>query len=117
MSSKNPSHLSIQSVDLSSLGASVSFATCPHNEYFVYILNPPVSPAIVKNGLAFGVQTSDEFPLWSYQALSFKDPEKYVTNPSPRYWLLWPGVLIMLLYSFADVMISLGSILISEFFC
>ncbi|KAF9460024.1 oligopeptide transporter [Collybia nuda] len=70
-----------------------------------------ISPALVKNGLAFGVQTSEEYPLWSYQALSFSDPEKYVTTPSPRYWLLWPGVLIMLLYSFADVMISMGAIL------
>ena len=39
--------------------------------------------------------------------MSFKDPEKYVTAPSPRYWLLWPGVLMMLLYSFADVVMSL----------
>ncbi|KAF8893097.1 OPT oligopeptide transporter protein-domain-containing protein, partial [Infundibulicybe gibba] len=71
-----------------------------------------IAPTIVKNGLAFGVSVSDDFPLMSYQALSFDDPELYITQPSPRYWLLWPGVLIMLLYSFADVILSLGPILV-----
>lgn len=70
-----------------------------------------ISPALVKNGLAFGSPISDEFPLISYLGLSFKDPEKYVNHPSPRYWLLWPGVLMMLLYSFADVVLSLGPII------
>lgn len=65
-----------------------------------------IAPALVKNGLAFGVSVSDDYPLVSYQALSFKDPDLYITHPSPRYWLLWPGVLIMLLYSFTDVILS-----------
>jgi hypothetical protein len=70
----------------------------------------------VKNGLAVGVPTSDAFPeMMSYQAMSFSDPEKYVSAPSPRYWLLWPGVLIMLLYSFADVVMSLVPIFQSKF--
>ncbi|KAF9010107.1 oligopeptide transporter [Cyathus striatus] len=67
-----------------------------------------ISPSLVKNGLAFGIETSEEFPLVSYFGLSFSDPEQYTERPSPRYWLLWPGVFIMLLYSFADVVISLG---------
>lgn len=66
-----------------------------------------VAPAIVKNGLAFGTPISDEYPLVSYNAMSFKNPELYLTNPSPRYWLLWPGVLIMLMYSFADVVLTI----------
>ncbi|GLB42392.1 putative OPT oligopeptide transporter protein [Lyophyllum shimeji] len=65
-----------------------------------------IAPALVKNGLAFGASISDEFPLVSYQGLSFSDPSRYVTHPSPRYWLLWPGVLIMLLYTMADVIIT-----------
>lgn len=74
----------------------------------ILILQTTVAPSIVKNGLAVGVPASDEFPeMISYQALSFSDPSQYVTNPSPRYWLLWPGVLMMLVYSFADVMMSL----------
>lgn len=43
----------------------------------------------------------------SYSALVFADPDDYVNAPSPRYWLLWPGVLIMLAYSFADVTLSM----------
>ncbi|KAF9447743.1 oligopeptide transporter [Macrolepiota fuliginosa MF-IS2] len=70
-----------------------------------------IAPAIVKNGLAFGISTSDEFPLVSYVGLSFDDPDQYVTHPSPRYWLLWPGVLIMVLYSFADVVLTMSPIL------
>ena len=35
--------------------------------------------------------------------LSFKDPSQYVNSPSPRYWLLWPGVLMMLVYSVSDL--------------
>jgi len=62
---------------------------------------------LVKTGKAFGVAISEEYPLVSYSSLSFKDADTYVQTPSPRYWLLWPGVLIMLMYSFADVVLSL----------
>ncbi|CAL1699061.1 unnamed protein product [Somion occarium] len=65
-----------------------------------------IAPSLIKNGLAFGASISDEFPLVSYQGLSFDDPAKYITAPSPRYWLLWPGVLMMLVYSFADLFMS-----------
>ena len=63
-----------------------------------------IAPSIVKNGLAFGQSISDEFPLVSYQGLSFKDTSRYTTAPSPRYWLLWPGVLMMLVYSVCILM-------------
>ena len=58
-----------------------------------------IAPSLVKNGLAFGKSISDDFPLISYQSLSFTDPDVYSKHPSPRYWLLWPGVLMMLVYS------------------
>jgi uncharacterized oligopeptide transporter (OPT) family protein len=59
-----------------------------------------IAPSLVKNGLAVGAHTSDEFPeLMSYTSLSFKDPDRYIHSPSPRYWLLWPGVLVMLYVS------------------
>ncbi|OCH86719.1 OPT oligopeptide transporter [Obba rivulosa] len=67
-----------------------------------------IAPSLVKNGLAFGESISDDFPLVSYQGLSFTDPSQYITAPSPRYWLLWPGVLMMLLYSFSDLAMSSG---------
>ncbi|KAI0821904.1 oligopeptide transporter [Trametes gibbosa] len=69
-----------------------------------------IAPSLVKNGLAFGTPASDEFPLVSYVGLSFSNPDKYITAPSPRYWLLWPGVLMMLLYSFADLGMNSGDI-------
>jgi hypothetical protein len=74
-----------------------------------------VAPSLVKNNLAFGVQISKEFPeLVSYLGLSFDDPELYTQRPSPRYWLLWPGVLMMLMYSFADVTLSMAPMVASK---
>lgn len=79
------------------------------------VQNHLVAPSLVKNGLAFGVPVDPNFPqIISYQAMSFSDVNKYVTAPSPRYWLLWPGVLMMLLYSFADVVMSLVPVFQSE---
>ena len=91
----------------SSPGVSVS-GSFLQQFYFVFELYPQsVAPALVKHGLAFGKAASDEYPLVTYLSLSFKDPSLYVTQPSVRYWLLWPGVLIMLAYSFADVAFTL----------
>lgn len=67
-----------------------------------------IAPSLIKNRLAVGKSISDDFPLVTYQSLAFnKDISEYITSPSPRYWLLWPGVLMMLLYSFADIFLSL----------
>jgi uncharacterized oligopeptide transporter (OPT) family protein len=55
-----------------------------------------IAPAIVRNGLAFGKSASDDYPLVSYTSLSAKTADEYIHNASPRYWLLWPGVLVML---------------------
>jgi uncharacterized oligopeptide transporter (OPT) family protein len=57
-----------------------------------------LAPWTISSGLAVGVQTHpDTYPeLWSYTRLTFTEPEKYRTSPSPRYWLLWPGVLVMM---------------------
>lgn len=45
-----------------------------------------------------------EDPLWrSYSSMSAKD---FVHGASPRYWLLWPGILIMLTYSFAELCVN-----------
>lgn len=66
-----------------------------------------IQPSLIATGKAVGVPASEEFPLMSYSALVFADPDDYVNAPSPRYWLLWPGVLIMLAYSFADVTLSM----------
>jgi hypothetical protein len=57
-----------------------------------------IQPSLVKNGLAFGKQPyPDTFPqIWNYNSLTFKHVTDAVEHPSPRYWLLWPGVLVML---------------------
>jgi len=73
-----------------------------------------IAPLLVKNHLAFGVAINPNVPeLMSYMGMSFNNAEQYVTAPSPRYWLLWPGVLMMLLYSFADVVTSLVPVVIN----
>lgn len=66
-----------------------------------------IAPSIVKNGLAVGSPHPDNADYVSYYAMVFSDTDRYVDNPSPRYWLLWPGVLLMLVYSFADIFVSL----------
>lgn len=65
----------------------------------------------MKNGLAVGISVSGEYPLVSYLSLSFQDPEHFIAQPSPRYWLLWPGIFIMLLYSFTEVLLSLAPLI------
>ncbi|TRM63530.1 OPT oligopeptide transporter protein-domain-containing protein [Schizophyllum amplum] len=67
-----------------------------------------IAPSLISTGRAVGVATSEEFPLVSYQAMSFKAAEQYSETPSPRYWLLWPGVLMMMVYSFAELFCSLA---------
>ncbi|KAF9269609.1 OPT oligopeptide transporter [Marasmius fiardii PR-910] len=69
-----------------------------------------ISPSLVKNGLAVDASAGiDGFPeLRTVMSLSFNQAvNNFATTPSPRYWLLWPGVLIMLLYSFADIFCGL----------
>ncbi|KAJ0423298.1 OPT superfamily oligopeptide transporter [Aspergillus carlsbadensis] len=55
-----------------------------------------IGPILVSNGIAFGQHRSSEAPwteLMSYTSLS----KELATadHPSPRYWLLWPGVICM----------------------
>lgn len=65
-----------------------------------------IGPLTVKYGATFGVPLGlDEdtgenaFPGWySYNSLSNTE-----TRPSPRYWNLWVGIMVMLCASFAEV--------------
>ncbi|KAF2146337.1 uncharacterized protein K452DRAFT_109136 [Aplosporella prunicola CBS 121167] len=63
-----------------------------------------IGPALVHNGAAFGVQASED-PKWkdymSFASLGASASNKY--TPSPRYWLLWPGVLCMIAVSFTEL--------------
>ena len=38
--------------------------------------------------------------------MTFTNPDDVINAPSPRYWLLWPGVLMMLVYSFIEIFMS-----------
>ncbi len=60
-----------------------------------------IGPILVAEGYAFGTPVSGDSKLsglTSYYALS----EEFTSgeHPSPRYWLLWPGVLCMIAASF-----------------
>ncbi|KAG0636378.1 OPT oligopeptide transporter protein-domain-containing protein [Tuber brumale] len=70
-----------------------------------------IGPTLVHNGMAYGVQMFSEgdpgYDRWkdlvSFYSFNLKDP---INHPSPRYWLLWPGVLVMLAASFAELFVQ-----------
>ncbi|KAF8841628.1 OPT superfamily oligopeptide transporter [Paxillus ammoniavirescens] len=60
-----------------------------------------IGPVIVAKGMAFGTQANPSIPGYmNYMGMTLTDP---VHHPSPRYWLLWPGTLMLLCASFAEV--------------
>ncbi|KAF2109711.1 OPT oligopeptide transporter protein-domain-containing protein [Lophiotrema nucula] len=63
-----------------------------------------IGPALVHNNMAFGVPVSTD-PKWSGLINIGSMKEKWCTKdtPSPRYWLLWPGVLCMIAVSFTEL--------------
>lgn len=63
-----------------------------------------IGPLLVKYGVAFGVQASED-PKWS-EYVSFASLSLSASNkdtPSPRYWMLWPGILCMIAVSFTEL--------------
>lgn len=71
-----------------------------------------IGPLLVHNNVAFGVRpyANDPSlaPKWgevtSFASLSLKASSK--DTPSPRYWLLWPGVLAMIAISFTELLLQ-----------
>ncbi|KAH0354266.1 oligopeptide transporter, partial [Aureobasidium melanogenum] len=67
-----------------------------------------IGPALVHNGVAFGAQSYPDDPKWdkvvSFYSLNHKFANK--DTPSPRYWLLWPGVLAMIVISFTELFLQ-----------
>ena len=61
-----------------------------------------IGPALVHNNVAWGIHLGEDDPKWdgyyTFASLSLKACNK--DYPSPRYWLLWPGVLLMIAVSF-----------------
>ncbi|GJC90390.1 putative metal-nicotianamine transporter YSL5 [Colletotrichum liriopes] len=64
-----------------------------------------IGPILVRYGAAEGLIIGDLGGPWekltTYFSMNMKDP---VNNPSPRYWLLWPGVLLMVVVSIVELL-------------
>ncbi|KAI1763045.1 oligopeptide transporter [Hypoxylon sp. FL1150] len=65
-----------------------------------------IGPALVHYGECIGIHQVDDDPRWedwySFASLSNLGHE----TPSPRYWLLWPGVMIMVCSSMAELFVQ-----------
>ncbi|KAG2344576.1 OPT superfamily oligopeptide transporter [Suillus weaverae] len=60
-----------------------------------------LGPIIVAKGIAFGTIANPSIPGYmNYMGMSLQDP---IHEPSPRYWLIWPGTLMLLCASFTEV--------------
>jgi len=65
-----------------------------------------IGPILVAKGLAFGTPASED-PEWALlmNYASLGGEFTTVNHPSPRYWLLWPGVLCMIFVSFTGLLL------------
>ncbi|KAL5326356.1 hypothetical protein ACEPPN_004040 [Leptodophora sp. 'Broadleaf-Isolate-01'] len=65
-----------------------------------------IGPLLVHYGECIGVATMPDDPKWS-PLVSFSSLRNIgVGTPSPRYWLLWPAVMIMVCASVAELLIQ-----------
>lgn len=71
-----------------------------------------IGPALVHNGAAFGTQPYADPTLglekwagWT-NFFSLNSHAVTTTTPSPRYWMLWPGVLLMIVVSFTELFLQ-----------
>ncbi|KZS99964.1 uncharacterized protein LAESUDRAFT_732709 [Laetiporus sulphureus 93-53] len=60
-----------------------------------------IGPALVATGKAFGESYSSQYPGYiDYSNMVLSDP---VHRPSPEYWMIWPGCLLLLTSSVAEI--------------
>jgi uncharacterized oligopeptide transporter (OPT) family protein len=60
-----------------------------------------LGPIIVAKGIAFGIVENPSIPGYmNYMGMNLQNP---IQEPSPRYWLIWPGTLMLLCASFTEV--------------
>lgn len=59
-----------------------------------------IGPATVHTGVTFGVPRKSNPDVISYKSLDLDDP---VNKPSARYFLLWPGLMILMCATFTEV--------------
>lgn len=66
-----------------------------------------MGPILVHYGICIGKAYDEEDPKWGgyvsfYSMSGINDPD-YI--PSPRYWFLWPGVMVLVCYSMAEFLV------------
>ncbi|USW58464.1 Putative oligopeptide transporter, OPT superfamily [Septoria linicola] len=59
-----------------------------------------IGPATLRTGLTFGKVSASNPDIISYKSLDLNDP---VNKPSARYFLLWPGLMILMCATFTEV--------------
>lgn len=64
-----------------------------------------IGPALVRSGTCFG-RPATTTPGWEglIDYFSLSDQFTSSDHPSPRYWLLWPGVACMIAVSFTGML-------------
>jgi uncharacterized oligopeptide transporter (OPT) family protein len=64
-----------------------------------------IGPALVHNGAAWGEAIIPGDPKWGgWISFASLDPASSTKdNPSPRFWLVWPGVFLMICVSFTEI--------------
>ncbi|KAK4129842.1 OPT superfamily oligopeptide transporter [Parathielavia appendiculata] len=69
-----------------------------------------IGPALVHYGECIGLQRYPDDPQWDslYNFSSLSQLGK--RTPSPRYWLLWPGVMVMVCSSMAELFVQYKAI-------
>lgn len=69
-----------------------------------------IGPALVSQGLATGIQPYNGTKWESYIIYAQMSAGEGGEPLSPRYWLLWPGIIIMLCASLAEVFVQYKAI-------
>jgi hypothetical protein len=66
-----------------------------------------MGPILVHYGICIGKAYDEEDPKWgdyvSFYSMSGMNDPDYI--PSPRYWFLWPGVMVLVAYSMAEFLV------------
>ncbi|OTA93878.1 hypothetical protein M434DRAFT_284274 [Hypoxylon sp. CO27-5] len=63
-----------------------------------------IGPFLVHRGIAFGRPATNDYEWDGYMSYSSLSPEfTSPDHPSPRYWLLWPGIACMIAVSFTEL--------------
>ncbi|KAK0735266.1 OPT oligopeptide transporter protein-domain-containing protein [Lasiosphaeria miniovina] len=65
-----------------------------------------IGPLLVHYGECIGIDLSDGDPDWDGYYSFYSLSKLGQRTPSPRYWLLWPGVMVMVCASMAELVVQ-----------